>query len=47
MTLKCDLDLESACSRDRYKIHFYCLAEEALFNRAVVECLPLDPTAQV
>ena len=31
----------------RYKIHFYCLAVEAGFYSDVVECLPLDPAAQV
>ena len=47
------------CSRDRYithcdraKIfylpqHFYCLAVEAGFYSDVVECLPIDPEAQV
>ena len=28
-------------------IHFYCLAVEAGFYSDVVECLPLDPAAQV
>ena len=37
----------SICSRDRYIIHFYCLAVEAGFYSDVVECLPLDPAAQV
>ena len=31
----------------RYITHFYCLAVEASFYSDVVECLPLDPTAQV
>ena len=31
----------------RYKTHFYCLAVEAGFYSDVVECLPLDPVAQV
>ena len=35
------------CSRDRYITHFYCLAVEAGFYSDVVECLPLDPAAQV
>ena len=34
-------------SRDRYITHFYCLAIEAGFYSNVVECLPLDPAAQV
>ena len=32
---------------DRYITHFYCLAVEAGFYSDVVECLPLDPAAQV
>ena len=28
-------------------MHFYCLAVEAGFYSDVVECLPLDPAAQV
>ena len=36
-----------SCSRDRYITHFYCLAVEAGFYSDVVECLPLDPAAQV
>ena len=35
------------CSRYRYITHFYCLAVEAGFYSDVVECLPLDPVAQV
>ena len=35
------------CSSDRYITHFYCLAVEAGFYSDVVECLPLDPAAQV
>ena len=35
------------CSRYRYIRHFYCLAVEAGFYSDVVECLPLDPAAQV
>ena len=35
------------CSRDRYITHFYCLAVEAGFYSDVIECLPLDPAAQV
>ena len=35
------------CSRDRYITHFYWLAVEAGFYSDVVECLPLDPAAQV
>ena len=35
------------CHRDRYITHFYCLAVEAGFYSDVVECLPLDPAAQV
>ena len=35
------------CRRDRYITHFYCLAVEAGFYSDVVECLPLDPAAQV
>ena len=35
------------CSRNRYITHFYCLAVEAGFYSDVVECLPLDPAAQV
>ena len=35
------------CSRDRYITHFYCLAVEAGFYSDVVECLPLNPAAQV
>ena len=35
------------CSRYRYVTHFYCLAVEADFYSDVVECLPLDPAAQV
>ena len=32
----------------RYNMtHFYCLAVEASFYTDVVECLPLDPAAQV
>ena len=38
---------ESQCSRYRYITHFYCLAVEAGFYSDVVECLPLDPAAQV
>ena len=34
-------------SRYRYVTHFYCLAVEAGFYSDVVECLPLDPAAQV
>ena len=30
-----------------YKIHFYCLAEEAGFYSDVVECLPVDPATWV
>ena len=37
----------SVCSRDRYITHLYCLAVEAGFYSDVVECLPLDPAAQV
>ena len=37
----------SNCSRDRYITHYYCLAVEAGFYSDVVECLPLDPAAQV
>ena len=36
-----------SCSRDRYIIHFYCLAVEVSFYSGVVECLPVDPAAQV
>ena len=36
-----------SCSRDRYITHFYCLAVEAGFYSDVVECLTLDPAAQV
>ena len=39
--------LGHGCCRDRYKTHFYCLAVEAGFYSDVVECLPLDPAAQV
>ena len=35
------------CSRDRYKTHFYCLAVEAGLYCHMVECLPLNPAAQV
>ena len=35
------------CHGARYIIHFYCLAVEAGFYSDVVECLPLDPAAQV
>ena len=35
------------CSRYRYITHFYCLAVEAGFYSDVVECLPLNPAAQV
>ena len=35
------------CSRNRYITHFCCLAVEAGFYSNVVECLPLDPAAQV
>ena len=35
------------CSRYRYITHFYCLAVEAGFYSDMVECLPLDPAAQV
>ena len=35
------------CSRSRYITNFYCLAVEAGFYSDVVECLPLDPAAQV
>ena len=35
------------CSRYRYITHFYCLAVEAGFYSDAVECLPLDPAAQV
>ena len=35
------------CSRYRYVTHFYCLAVEAGFYSDVVECLPVDPAAQV
>ena len=34
-------------SRYMYIIHFYCLAIEAGFYSDMVECLPLDPAAQV
>ena len=37
----------TVCSRDRYITHFYCLAVEAGFYSDVVECLPVDPAAQV
>ena len=30
-----------------YITHFYCLAVEAGFYSDVVECLPVDPVAQV
>ena len=30
-----------------YITHFYCLAVEAGFYSYMVECLPLDPVAQV
>ena len=39
--------VEKLCSRDRYITHFYCLAVEAGYYSEMVECLPLDPTAQV
>ena len=39
--------LPRLCSRDRYITYFYCLAVEAGFYSDVVECLPLDPAAQV
>ena len=39
--------LKWCCSRYRYITHFYCLAVEAGFYSDVVECLPLDPAAQV
>ena len=32
---------------NRYTTHFYCLVVETGFYSYVVECLPLDPTAQV
>ena len=35
------------CHGARYRTHFYCLAVEAGFYSDVVECLPLDPAAQV
>ena len=35
------------CSRNRYITHFYCLAVEAGLYSGVVECLPLNPVAQV
>ena len=35
------------CSRYMYITHFYCLAVEAGFYSDVVECLPLDPAAQI
>ena len=35
------------CSRYRYIRHFFCLAVEAGFYSDVVECLPIDPAAQV
>ena len=35
------------CHGARYISHFYCLAVEAGFNSDMVECLPLDPAAQV
>ena len=38
---------QTTCSRDRYITHFYCLAVEAGFYSDMVECLPLDPAAQV
>ena len=37
----------TVCSRDRYITHFYCLVVEAGFYSDVVECLPVDPAAQV
>ena len=39
--------VKQVCSRYRYITHFYCLAVEAGFYSDVVECLPLDPAAQV
>ena len=35
------------CHGARYISHFYCLAVEAGFYSDVVECLPLNPAAQV
>ena len=35
------------CHGARYITSFYCLAVEAGFYSDVVECLPLDPAAQV
>ena len=35
------------CHGARYMTYFYCLAVEAGFYSDVVECLPLDPAAQV
>ena len=35
------------CSRDRYRTHFYYLAVESRFYNDVVECLLVDPAAQV
>ena len=40
-------NLFNVCSGDRNITHFYCLAVKAGFNSDVVECLPLDPSAQV
>ena len=41
------IESREICCRYRYITHFYCLAEEAGFYSYVVECLPLDPAAQV
>ena len=35
------------CSRDRYRTHFYYLAVESRFYNDVIECLLVDPAAQV
>ena len=38
---------QGICSWYMYITHFYCLAVEGGFYSDVVECLPLDPAAQV
>ena len=47
MILRDSFYVPTSCSRDRYITHFYSPAVEAGFYSDVVECLPLDPAAQV
>ena len=41
------IESREICSRYMYITHFHCLTVEAGLYSDVVECLPLDPAAQV